>query len=825
MAGTGKAQARQKLDTGRRCGRPHVEGEDRLRRPNRLIHLFLFLHLMFPSKTRCADRGPSRCARWSGVQTAVLALCVHVNAVSAQSQPHVIEGHVLHASLQSKLPGVLVVAWPCGLATATDASGAFRVACPHGIDSLSVSCVGFETQSVLASADHLDVWLNPLNVDLDQAMVATVRTLEMEAASLSRAPLLEALDATPGLQSLDLGAGMIQPVIRGLFGARVVVLEDGVPQQGGRWGADHGVLVAPELQVVQSWTPGGGHVWMGPDAMGGGLRYESPSLVNTSGIQTAFGVLGRVGNAQGRVHALHTSTRGDRHWHAGLSLARFGATQVPQRTFSYIGRTYELETGELPNTGGQSAHAVLGFGRRVPNGGVASWSMRASDIQQGLFPGIVGVPVQGDLEPNDHPFEVRIPLQHASRLASSFQWEGPTGASGRQWTGKLAGAFNRRLEFAPPHAHGWGPEPDSDLSLSFEEHSAFIEGRRIGPHAKWGVQAEGQWVQTAGWEFLVPSHRRLRGSLMVEGTLRKAMLSARLDGVIAQQDGYEEPQYNAEGAAIGEDVRALPFEQFVPGGMVSWLRTIAYGNQPVTGSIAVAVHGRVPSNQEWGANGIHHGTFRFEQGDPDLATEWTAESRASIRRTLQDEGWNWKVDAFVAIHDGFISLTPSGSFAPISHAGQVYAFQANDAFRTGLEATTSYRRGRHCWSGAGSALGQWDIRTGLGLPFTTPTQVRLAWEGSAQGGLRLELAARAVAPSWLTARNEAHTPGAVLSDLTLCQTTEQGQWSLKVHNAFNTPWLDHISAYRALGLVAQGRWVQLSFSTTLEPSPNKKKNT
>ena len=777
---------------------------------------------MFPSRTRCARRDSLRCTRWIGVVSAVFALWANANAVNAQSQPHVIEGHVLHASLQSKLPGVLVMAWPCGLATATDASGAFRVACPHGIDSLSVSCVGFATQSIAVSDDHLDVWLEPLNVDLDQALVATVRTQEMEASALNRAPLLEALDATPGLQSFDLGAGMIQPVIRGLFGARVVVLEDGVPQQGGRWGTDHGVLVAPELQVAQSWSPGGGHVWMGPDAMGGGLRFESPTLLNTSGVRTNVGALGRIGNAQGRVHALHTSTRDNRHWHAGISLSRFGSTQVPQRTFSYIGRTYELETGELPNTGGQSAHAVLGFGRRFPNGGVASWAMRASDVQQGLFPGIVGVPVQGDLEPNANPFEVRIPAQHASRLASSFQWEGPTGVNGEQWTGKAAAAFNQRLEFAPPHAHGWGPEPDSELSLSFKEHSVFIEGRRLGPHSKLGVQAEGQWVQTAGWEFLVPSHRRLRGSLLAEGTLRKATLAARLDAVIARQEGYQEPQYNAEGAVVGVDVRALPFERVVPGGMVSWLRPFATKNRPVRGSFAVAVHGRVPSNQEWGANGIHHGTFRFEQGNPDLRTEWTAESRASIRRTPNDEGWNWQANAFVAIHNGFISLTPSASFAPISHAGQVYAFRANDAFRTGLETTASYSRGRHRWSAAGSALGQWDIRTGLGLPFTTPTQMRLAWEGSARGGLQLEIAGRAVAPSWLIARNEAHTPGALLSDITLSQTTDQGQWSLQVHNAFNTPWLDHISAYRALGLVAQGRWVQLSFSTTLEPSSNKK---
>jgi hypothetical protein len=73
-----------------------------------------------------------------------------------------------------------------------------------------------------------------------------------------------------------------------------------------------------------------------------------------------------------------------------------------------------------------------------------------------------------------------------------------------------------------------------------------------------------------------------------------------------------------------------------------------------------------------------------------------------------------------------------------------------------------------------------------------------------------------VAPAILTARNELSTDGAFLADCVLRQTNRLGQWTLKVHNVFNAAWLDHISAYRALGLVAQGRWVELNFSATLK---------
>ena len=115
------------------------------------------------------------------------------------------------------------MAWPCGLAVSTDAAGAFRVSCPHGIDSLTFSCVGFETQTVSAPLEHIDVWMRELEVMLGQAKVSATRFPEWEAQTLARPDLMQALDATPGLQSLDLGPGMVQPVIRGLYGSRVAV--------------------------------------------------------------------------------------------------------------------------------------------------------------------------------------------------------------------------------------------------------------------------------------------------------------------------------------------------------------------------------------------------------------------------------------------------------------------------------------------------------------------------------------------------------------------------------------------------------------------------
>ena len=748
----------------------------------------------------------------------VLALCAMVlfSCMGWSQSSTAVEGHVLQASSSSKLPGVLVMAWPCGLAASTDALGAFRVSCPHGIDSLTLSCVGFDTQVVLNPSSHVDVWMEDLKVMLGQAQVAVNRFSESEASTLDQPTLMQALDRTPGLQSLDLGAGMLQPVVRGLFGSRVAVLEDGVPQQGGRWGSDHGVLVAPELQMASAWVPGGGHVWMGPEAVGGGLRFESPSRANASETQTRMGAMAQIGQIKSGLYALHIASTPEVHWHAGMSVTGFGASQVPQRRFAYLGRVYRLETGALTNTAGRAGHAVLGLERETHAGRTLAWSMRLSDVHQGLFPGIVGLPRQGDLSPNDGVLEIRLPSQRASRIQSLLKWSGAETGVDAGWGYILSGSWNQRREYAPPHVHGWGPLPDSDLSLALEEWTVFGEARRNSAHGSVGMQVEGQHVTTAGWEFLLPSHQRMRLSAMGEFNVAHSTFSGRLDVVAAKQGSHSEPLFNAEGVVVGTDVRAVAFDTLMPGGMLSWQRPLSWKDSRVEGLATLVAYGRVPSNHEWGANGIHHGSFRFEQGNPELGTEWALEGRLSLDNGSRSMGWGWNAQAFAALHHGFISITPSAQFAPISHAGQIYEFRANDAFRTGLEAEVRHTAERQTLSLTGSTLGQWDLQTGLGLPFTTPSQARLSWEGRTRGGFAVQLSGLALAPAVLTARNEDVTPGALLADITLSQTTAKGQWTLDVSNVFNRAWLDHTSAYRALGLVSQGRWVQIRFTTTLK---------
>lgn len=729
----------------------------------------------------------------------------------AQSTSEV-HGHVFHEEGYAPCSDALIQAWPCGHSFPVSPEGRFDVNCPEGVDSLTVLAHGHRVVTVAVEGrTHIDVELASLAVSLEQAEVdgRTSEDLAEARDIVDSGPLLETLDRVPGVRGLDLGAGMIQPVLRGLVGSRVAVLEDGVPQAGGRWGADHGVLLDPALYDGMQWVPGGGHVWLGPDAMGGGLRMQALRMLGAEGNRLQFGSAQRMGDGRTKVHALYRQRQGEFQWHFGLSVQRFGDRNVPQSTFRYLGRQFDLPEGRLPNTGGRGLHGIAGFRWSDPVKGRFGLDFRWSEVLQGLFPGIVGIPDQSDLLGDGRPYAVELPHQKAGRIQVAGKWMRP-GLLDRTLRFSVSG--NQRREHAPTHAHGFGPEPESDLSLRLDELHCFAEGRWEGIHGAFGLQAEVLKGRTTGWEFLLPDHGRTRVSAIGDFKLGAGRLAVRLDGFHVVHAQHEEPLYAADGSIVGDDVRTLAMNRFMPGWVLGWNRPFRSG--AASGSWAVTAYSRAPSNYALAANGIHHGTFRFEQGNPDLSPEKTLEFRGGMGggETRSESGFQWNIRGFVALHQGFIHLTPTARFAPIVHAGQIYAFEARDAFRMGGEVELGCDVGKGRLSGSLALLGQWALETGLGLPFTSPSDARTAFHWPLGKRVQVGILNRTVAAARITARNEAPTPGARLWGFECAVHGKRSVLAFEIDNMMNEAWLDHVSAYRTLGLVSQGRWASLRFT-------------
>ena len=74
------------------------------------------------------------------------------------------------------------------------------------------------------------------------------RQLAMQPAT----NIIDAIARQPGVAQITTGSGISKPVIRGLGYNRVVVVDDGIRQEGQQWGDENGVAIDPHsVQSVE----------------------------------------------------------------------------------------------------------------------------------------------------------------------------------------------------------------------------------------------------------------------------------------------------------------------------------------------------------------------------------------------------------------------------------------------------------------------------------------------------------------------------------------------------------------------------------------------
>ena len=94
---------------------------------------------------------------------------------------------------------------------------------------------------------------------------------------------------------------------------------------------------------------------------------------------------------------------------------------------------------------------------------------------------------------------------------------------------------------------------------------------------------------------------------------------------------------------------------------------------------------RLPGANELAANGVHHGTFRHEQGDANLKSEQGWQMDASYN--LRYNGFSISVSPFVSWFSNYIFLRPTGEWSVLPHAGQIYRYTGAEVLFAGTEAT------------------------------------------------------------------------------------------------------------------------------------------
>jgi len=234
---------------------------------------------------------------------------------------------------------------------------------------------------------------------------------------------------------------------------------------------------------------------------------------------------------------------------------------------------------------------------------------------------------------------------------------------------------------------------------------------------------------------------------------------------------------------------------------------------------------RVPSVAELASSGIHHGTFRHEQGDADLRTEFGYQF--DLGGTFRLKRLKIHAAGYLNWFQDYIYLRPTPFFSPLPEGGQVYQYTQHDAVYTGFEFSASYWIWRNVeLSNQTDYVWNRNLDTELPLPFTPPLSSRteVEWERNKAFGpiasTYVGVAHRFVAEQTHVDRNEPETPEANLWNLWAGATWQWKEFRLitrlEVQNIFDMPYLDHLSRYRIINLPEPGRNIVLRVTIPLD---------
>lgn len=253
------------------------------------------------------------------------------------------------------LAGATVVVLPNGPGTTTNNRGRFELKnlC-EGNYQIEVRFVGFGSyrQEIrLGQNKQLTVSLEPDETALQEVVVedhaphveATSTFNRLSGHELQETmgkPLGEALRQLAGVNTIQTGPAIFKPVIHGLHSNRVLILNNGIRQEGQNWGAEHAPEVDPFIASNLVVIKDAAAIKYGSDALGGVVLVNPAELPRDPGLGGQFHLIGASNNGSlitsGFVEGGSKKWKG-LGWRAQGSIKKAGDSRAPEYVLSNTG--------------------------------------------------------------------------------------------------------------------------------------------------------------------------------------------------------------------------------------------------------------------------------------------------------------------------------------------------------------------------------------------------------------------------------------------------------------------------------------------------------
>jgi iron complex outermembrane receptor protein len=454
--------------------------------------------------------------------------------------------------------------------------------------------------------------------------------------------LIDNISKTPGVAQVSTGPAISKPFIRGLGYNRVLVISDGIQQEGQQWGDEHGIEIDEQNVNKVEILKGPASLMYGSDALAGVINiisFISPPEGRIKGsINTGY----MTNNRQRNLHAEIGGNRDGFVWGVNGSYKAAADYQNKYDGYVFNSKFFEKDFGVYTGLNKNWGYSHLFFTKFDQTLGLVEGDR---DDATGKFLKLINnngleeeeIAVNSDFK-SLHPYIPKQRIRHTKIVSdNSFRF-------GKNHLTVVTGyQRNQRQEFGNILQPG---EYNLYFDLgTFNYSLQYHFAEKNNWKTTIGIGGQAQTNTNKGTEQLIPEY-----SLFDAGTFiytQKRINDFTISGGVR----FDNRSVNSKGLVEGNDVKFTAFKKnfsnFSGSAGFAWQL-----NKQITLKLNTARGFRAPSIPELASNGAHEGTNRYEYGELSLKSETSWQTDAGVEWATEHVSLNANV--FVNVLSNFI---------------------------------------------------------------------------------------------------------------------------------------------------------------------------
>ncbi|GAB3174487.1 TonB-dependent receptor [Telluribacter humicola] len=607
-----------------------------------------------------------------------------------------VKGVVRDKHTGQPIPGATIAVLGENKGVSTDINGRYQIErlCP-GQYELECRIIGYQpyTETIDLVAGHEEnftlaedeIHLKDVEITAhrtDAPLSQPISTLTGSDLAQTRGQsLAESLKGITGVTTLQTGSNIAKPVIHGLHSNRVLIMNNGVRQEGQQWGSEHAPEIDPFVATRVTVVKGAAGVRFGSDAIGGVILVEPEELPIGKALS---GELNTVGYSNGRQGVVSGTLQGgvkgveELGWRAQGTFKRGGNIHTP----NYF----------LDNTGSRERNFSVAAGYRKKGFGAEVFYSHF-DTQLGIFSGAhIGsvtdlLQVIKNREPlvkSGFSYTIARPYQDvAHNLVKGEAHYHFADGHRIQWVS--AWQHNERSEY---DLHR--PRNDSLAGLNRPELTfrlTTFTNDIVWDHKPIANKMAGQVGISTLYQYnlmngrpLIPNFDQLNvGAFLIERLV---------------QNGWEweagiryDYRYLTTYRLVNRVTQRDEFRFSSASGTLGVTRSIS---EKLSTRLNVGTAWRAPNVSELFSAGVHHGAASYEEGDPTLRPEQAINTVASV--VYDNDKFNWEIGAYHNYIARYIYLKPQPEpILTVRGAFPYFRYTQTDATFTGIDASLGWK--------------------------------------------------------------------------------------------------------------------------------------